>query len=357
MSFAREGASSTRRALAVFVDFCVYFTLWGVLGSALPVGASLYVPIVLVAMDVIATAYGGFSPGRLLTGIRVGRVTDDLPPGLRAALLRTALVVATGWLGMLVFLIKLEGRAEPPRMWWDTAARTRMSRASHADGAPAWTPARSRPKPFGEWSFSGLAGVAFGILIVCLFSLTNGQPFPGWMLIGLLVLAGAGLVATYGKNTYRDRMERAVRAPATVAVILLGIGIVATAKPADAIVRGITIADVMSGSTRGGGPYYELTATDGTYYSLPEEDFQPSLPQLDSPRYRGDDATLTLDRGTTGVLAIRIDGLDYVTAAYTDPNSKLIKGVAIGGLVVAIGAAMAVAFGYLRWLGRVVRRE
>ena len=131
----------------------------------------------------------------------------------------------------------------------------------------------------------------------------------------------------------------------------------ATARPADAVVRGITIADVTSSSTRVGGPYYELTASDGSYYSLTEADFQPSLPQLDNPRYRGDDATLTLDRGTAGVLAIRIDSLDYLTAAYTDPNSKLVKGLAIGGLLLLISGVMAFAFGYLRWLGRVFGRR
>jgi hypothetical protein len=200
-------------------------------------------------------------------------------------------------------------------------------------------------------------GVAFGALVLCLFSLTNGQAFPIWMLIGLLVLAGAGLVATVCKNTYRDRTEKAMRAPATAAALLLGIGVVVTAKPADATVLGITIADVTSASTRVGGPYYEVSATDGTYYSLTESDFRPSLPQLDSPHYRGDDATLTLDRGTAGVLAFRIDGLDYVTAAYANPNLKLLKGVAIGGVLIVIGAVMASTFGYLRWLGRVFGRR
>ena len=203
MSLAWDRASSARRAVAVFVDFCVYFSLWGVLDSLLPVGSSLYVLILILAIHVVATAYRGLSPGRLVTGIRVVRTTDDLPPGHLAALLRTALVVATGWLGMFAFLLTLRAEEESPRLWWDAAARTRLRRAPHTAGTSAWAaPTSSRPKPFGEWSFSGIAGLAVGILILSLFSLTNGQAFPIWMLIGVLVLVAAGIVATIAKNTY-----------------------------------------------------------------------------------------------------------------------------------------------------------
>jgi hypothetical protein len=220
-----------------------------------------------------------------------------------------------------------------------------------AAGAPTASSA-----PFNEWSFSATAGVAFGALILSLLSLTNGQAFPIWMLVGLVVVAGAGLIETYAKNTRRDRLAAAMHAPATAAILLLGIGVIVSSRPAGAISRAITIADVTSSSTRAGGPYYELTASDGGYYTLTEGDFQPSLPQLDDPRYRGDEATLTVDRGTAGVLAIHIDGVDYVTATYSNPALKLIKGLALGGLLVVIGAVMAAAFGYLgrvrRMLGR-----
>src|ERR1700730_11343586 len=121
MSLGWEVASRIRRALAVFVDLFVYYVVWGVAGSLLPVGSSLYILVLLLTVHVVATAYKGLSLGRLLTGIRVGRMKDVLPPGLRAALLRTALVITTGWPGMFVFMISLRNDEDPTRLWWDAA--------------------------------------------------------------------------------------------------------------------------------------------------------------------------------------------------------------------------------------------
>jgi hypothetical protein len=347
-------ASSARRALAVFIDFLAYFAAWIAIGFLAPTNSFFYMLGLLLLVDVLGTAYIGVSPGRLLTGIRVVRRTDNRAPGLRPALVRTAIALGTGWLGVWFFLDGVREGSAPQSMWWDNAAGTELVNVGHR-AQEAGKTGRPAPKPFNQWSFSATAGTAFGALILCLFSLTNGQAFPMWMLIGLLVAAGAGLLETYAKNTYRDGLTTAMHAPATAAMVLLGVGIILSARPADAVTKAITIADATSSSSRVGGPYYELDATDGTFYSLQEGDFQPSLPKLDEPRFRGDAATLTLDRGTTGVLAIRIDGVDYLTATYTNPTLKLVRGMAIGGLLVVIGAVMAVVYGYFRWVRLALR--
>ena len=338
----------------MFIDFLTYFGVWIAVGFLAPTNSFFYMIGLLVLIDVLGTAFLGLSPGRLLTGMRVVRLTDNCPPGLRRALVRTGVVLAGGWLGLFFFNAGVRKGIGPQRMWWDLAAGTQLVTVRHRDQRLGSTP-RPGPKPLNQWSFTGTAGAAFGALMLCLFSLTNGQPFPIWMLIGLLVAAGAGLTETYARNTYRDRVATAMHAPTTAALVFLGIGVIVSARPADAVSRAITVADVTSSSTRIGGPYYELDATDGTFYSLPRGEFQPSLPQLDDPRCRGDELTLTLDRGTRGVLAIRIDGVDYLTATYTYPTLKLMKGLAIGGLLTVIAVVMAIAFGYLGSVRRAFR--
>src|SRR5579859_236826 len=355
VSSGASTASSPRRAVAVFTDFMVYFALWIAVGLFAPTNSFFYMIGLLLLSDVLGTAYLGLTPGRLLTGIRVVRQVDNRPPGLRRALVRMGVVLVSGWLGLLLFGASVRTGREPQRMWWDVAAGTALVNARHRDQQLRSAP-RLASKPFNEWSFSATAGVAVGALILSLFSLTNGQTFPIWMLIGLLGLAGAGLIDTYAMNTYRRRLAIAMHAIATAAIVLLGIGVIVSARPADAISKAIVVADVYSSSTRTSGLYYELAATDGSYYSLTNDDFQPSLPKLDDPRYRGDEATLTLDRGTAGVLAIDIDGAEYTTATYSDPRLKLIKGLAIGGLLVLIASVMAIAFGYLRWVRRALGR-
>jgi uncharacterized RDD family membrane protein YckC len=124
-------ASVVRRMLAVFIDFFVFFAVWIAFGAAIRVGSLYYALGFLFVVDVALTAFLGISVGRWATGIRVAR-PDGHRPGPGAAILRTALVFLTGWVGLVVFLI-MERLASwgmisslPSRMWWDAAAGTRV---------------------------------------------------------------------------------------------------------------------------------------------------------------------------------------------------------------------------------------
>ena len=207
-----------------------------------------------------------------------------------------------------------------------------------------------RSKPFNEWSFSAGAAVAFGAMILCLLSLTNGQSFPIWMAIGLVVAFGAGLVSTYGKNTYLPGPVAAGNLVVTVAILGLAVGVVVNARPADAVTYSSVIQSVSLGTTRVSGKYYDVTDETGRDFEMHIGDFSPELPNLEDPAYRGDDVEFVLDRGTAGVLAMRLAGTEYVTASYGDPQLKLYKGVAIGLVLLAAAVAMAFAFGYVRRL-------
>ena len=121
-------ADGLRRSLAVFVDFLVFFAIWFAVGVFLPTGSLVYALALFLLIDVLLTAFIGLSPGRFATRIRVVRDADGAPPGLWPALLRTSIVVLTGWIGMFVYLLQrryVGGSA--PRMWWDAAARTRLA--------------------------------------------------------------------------------------------------------------------------------------------------------------------------------------------------------------------------------------
>jgi hypothetical protein len=86
-----------------------------------------------VSWSVVLTAFNGVSAGRWVARIRVVRVADGRPPGLWAALLRTGLVVLTGWFGLFSYSLRVRFLgAAPPRMWWDAAAGTQLVAAPPA---------------------------------------------------------------------------------------------------------------------------------------------------------------------------------------------------------------------------------
>ncbi|HXN91945.1 MAG TPA: RDD family protein [Candidatus Sulfotelmatobacter sp.] len=131
MSVAPLPATNVSRMLAVFIDFFVFFAAWIVFGAVFAVGSVYYALGFLFVLDVVLTAFLGISVGRWLTGIRVVQ-KDGRQPGLVPALLRTAIVFLTGWVGLFVFLVTewfghvgVEGSV-PRRMWWDAAAATRL---------------------------------------------------------------------------------------------------------------------------------------------------------------------------------------------------------------------------------------
>ncbi len=131
-------ASFTRRALAVFIDVFVVYAMWAVSGALIRVGSFYYALGFFFVLDVCLTAFLGVSLGRWITRIRVAR-PDGSRPGPVAALIRTAIVFLTGWVGLLVFLVTtllghwgFEGLT-PTRMWWDAAAGTRLVSARAYD--------------------------------------------------------------------------------------------------------------------------------------------------------------------------------------------------------------------------------
>lgn len=128
-------ASGVRRILAVFIDFFVFFAAWAVVGALITAGSFYYALGVFLIVDVALTAFLGASVGRWITGIRVVRVTGGRP-GLGRALLRTTVVLVSGWAGLLLlsWLLWLRrlldsDRPIPDRMWWDAAAGTHLVRA------------------------------------------------------------------------------------------------------------------------------------------------------------------------------------------------------------------------------------
>lgn len=121
-------AGGVRRILAVFIDFFVFFALWLALGVFIAVGSIYYALAVFFLVDVALTSLFGVSAGRFLSGIRVARI-DGGRPGPWRALVRTALVFATGWAGLLWVSLSLwwdRDGGMSSRLWWDAAAGTRL---------------------------------------------------------------------------------------------------------------------------------------------------------------------------------------------------------------------------------------
>ena len=121
-------AGGVRRILAVFIDFLVFFALWLALGIFIAMGSLYYALAVFFVADVVLTAFLGVSAGRFLLGIRVAQL-DGGRPGPWRAVVRTALVIATGWAGLLWLSLSLwydREREMSSRLWWDGAAGTRL---------------------------------------------------------------------------------------------------------------------------------------------------------------------------------------------------------------------------------------
>ncbi|HET6310407.1 MAG TPA: RDD family protein [Candidatus Nitrosotalea sp.] len=119
-------ASGSRRVLAVFLDFWGFFLIWISIAILQPVNSLLYSMAFYLTLDTALTAFLGTTPGRLIAGIRLVRAKDGRRPGVRTALLRTGLILATGWLGLFAYVIRLVGAGPVHRMWWDTLAGTQL---------------------------------------------------------------------------------------------------------------------------------------------------------------------------------------------------------------------------------------
>lgn len=117
-----------RRILAVFIDLVVFVVLWIALGALLGAPSFFYALVIFFVADIGLTAYRGVTAGRLITGVRVARL-DGTQPGLASAVIRTALILATGWAGLLWVSLVLwwdRERGMSARLWWDAAAGTRL---------------------------------------------------------------------------------------------------------------------------------------------------------------------------------------------------------------------------------------
>ena len=120
-------AGGMKRVLAIVVDWFVV----GIIPTAIvPVAhewSGFYGWVLFLLLDVVLTAFYGQTPGRYAARIRVVRARDGGPPGLWPALLRTILVLISGWLGLFVYLLSLRYADQAPRrMWWDAAAGTQL---------------------------------------------------------------------------------------------------------------------------------------------------------------------------------------------------------------------------------------
>ena len=179
--------------------------------------------------------------------------------------------------------------------------------------------------------------LGFGGLIVSLLSLEQGQSFPQWMLLAYLVFVIALCIKGVELSTQSTFLAQ-TRLPTLVAalgVVFLGVGIGATAHAArPESVGQKTIADV-SYQIKSGN--YALTASDGTYYWLGRDSFQPPLPDLTDHRYVGRPAWITIDQGSKQVLKISLEETEYVSGAYSNPGSLVVKGILIAIVLVLIG--------------------
>ena len=142
-----QPATMLRRVFAVVVDFLVLYAVvltvgLSVAGLGHPEFAFLGPVIFVVAIDLPLTALAGLSAGRWAAGIRVVRQSDGRAPGWTLALVRIALVVSTGIVGILYWNFAYYAAhfwgAElgPLRLWWDAAAGTELVRAPRGVAAP-----------------------------------------------------------------------------------------------------------------------------------------------------------------------------------------------------------------------------
>lgn len=120
-------ASGFRRVSALLIDWVA----WGVIATPMEFVVrdygAFYGLVLFWVLDVFLTAFYGQSPGRYMARIQVVRVNGGGPPGLWRALLRTGLVVISGWLGVFIYLLALRFTDQAPkRMWWDAAAGTQL---------------------------------------------------------------------------------------------------------------------------------------------------------------------------------------------------------------------------------------
>jgi hypothetical protein len=198
------------------------------------------------------------------------------------------------------------------------------------------------PKVFRQWNFTPWSALAAVAMIGGVFTLENGQTFPGWMAIDYLVLVVAGLIHTVTYNQARYPANQYAAGAEVIGILALGIGIAVSSQATNPVTTTVTVASIDWTYSRGSGNYYELTAVDGSFYQLNPSVFTPPLPGgLDSPTLRGNEAMLTLDRGTRNVLAIQLKGEDYVTSELTHRSARQELGWLQGGAVALLGLVMA----------------
>jgi len=237
-----------------------------------------------------------------------------------------------------------------------------------------------------DWGSKAWLGLTGAAMIAGLGSLKNGQPFPPWMfgvyallLIGLVLMfvlylvlrigrrvlaIGTGHQPPYAKSPI-ESLEPYAAAVASVGVLALGVSIVVSAQPTrPATPQTFTVAEIGWEYNGGEGPnHYNLHTCpaaaarcewpfpDSVTYVLNPDDFSPTLPAgLASPSLKGQTVVLTLDEGTTKVLAMELNGKYYETAELTDRSWWQRRNWIFGGIIALVGGvALAVRWGPWSW--------
>ena len=237
-----------------------------------------------------------------------------------------------------------------------------------------------------DWGSKAWLGLTGAAMIVGLGSLKNGQPFPPGMfvvyallLVGLVLMFVLYLVLRIGRrvlaigtghqpryaNSPIESLEPYAAALAGVGVFALGISIVVSAQPTrPATPQTFTVAEIGWEYNGGEGPnHYNLLACpgaaarcewpfpDSVTYVLDPDDFSPTLPAgLASQPLKGQTAVLTLDEGTTKVLAMELNGIYYETAELTDRSWWPRRNWIYGSIIALVGGvALAVRWGPWSW--------
>lgn len=193
-------------------------------------------------------------------------------------------------------------------------------------------------KPLTQWRFTVWTGMAYGGMVAGLASMENGQSFLLWMLAAYLVLLVTGTAQLILANRSSTR-EPVAALLIGVTTVILGAGIAITAQPTSPVTVTLTVDTIDWTYSKGSGNHYELTATDGSSYELVPSDFSPPLPDgLDAPSLRGRQVMLTVDSGTSDVLAVTLGEQRYESVSLVHRIGRQGRGWIVGGLIAVVGA-------------------
>ena len=208
-------------------------------------------------------------------------------------------------------------------------------------------------------AWTGLAVLALGAGIG---SMKDGQGFPLWMFVVYLLLL-IGLLLAIGTGPITSPiafLEPYAAAVVGVGVLALGVGIVVSAQPTRLVTKTVPVAEISWEPSPGEGhDHYYLSTPDGVSYALDPGDFSPPLPAgLASPSLKGQTAVLTLDEGTTKVLAMELNGEYYETAELNDRSWWQRRNWIYGGIIALVGG-VALAVRWRPWwlVARLMHRE